>query len=190
MYRTSLSFIPLIFLVAACTAFASFYNSNGRRSTRWNRLFSKLPPVTGLMVRVDHSNKKVAKTPRYPEGQMDKEKKLCPAIARIAALADHKVLLPLKYYLNMSRVQWQLNGLKNTSQLFGLLKFVSLRGRTSGSVWRLAKFWRSGKIRRFFFKLGVVLFLHHFLTDFPLKQKKKGPVRLGPSFDEAYKIAL
>lgn len=61
--------------------------------------------MTGLMVRVDHSNKKVAKTPRYPEGQMDKEKKLCPAIARIAALADHKVLLPLKYYLNMSRVQ-------------------------------------------------------------------------------------
>ena len=109
MYRTSLSFIPLIFLVAACTAFASFYNSNGRRSTRWNRFFSKLPPVTGLMVRVDHSNKKVAKTPRYPEGQMDKEKKLCPAIARIATLADHKVLLPLKYYLNMSRVQWQLN---------------------------------------------------------------------------------
>ena len=57
------------------------------------------------MVRVDHSNKKVAKTPRYHEGQMDKEKKLCSAIARIAALADHKVLLPLKYYLNMSRVQ-------------------------------------------------------------------------------------
>ena len=57
------------------------------------------------MVRVDHSNKKVAKTPRYHEGQMDKEKKLCPAIARIAALADQKVLLPLKYYLNMSRVQ-------------------------------------------------------------------------------------
>ena len=64
------------------------------------------------MVRVGHSNKKVAKIPRYPEGQMDKEKNFCPAIARIVTLVDHKVLLPLKYYLNMSCVQWQLNGLK------------------------------------------------------------------------------
>ena len=37
--------------------------------------------MTGLMVRVDHSNKKVAKTPRYPEGQVDKEKN-CVLLSR------------------------------------------------------------------------------------------------------------
>ena len=161
MYRTSLSFFPLIFLVAACTACTSFYNSNGRRSTRWNRLFSKLPPVTGLMVRVGHSNKKVAKIPRYPEGQMDKEKKFCPAIARIVTLVDHKVLLPLKYYLNMSRVQWQLNGLKKK------------RASYLVCLWRLAKFWWSGKIRRFFLNWGSHFFYTTFWQIFRLNKPKK-----------------
>ena len=61
---------------------------------------------------------------------------------------------------------------KNTSQSFGMPKFVSLRGRTSGSFEDWRDFGDPEKLDDFF-KLGVALFLHHFLTDFPLKQTKK-----------------
>ena len=71
MYRTSLSFFLSIFLVAACTTFSGFDNSNGRSSTRWSRLFSKLPPVTEpiAMVRVRHTNKSVAQIARFPQNE-------------------------------------------------------------------------------------------------------------------------
>ena len=76
------------------------------------------------------SNKNVTQIPRFhqtkTEGQMS-----CHRV-RQTTLADHSVFFPLKFYLNMSCVRWQLNGLK--TRLFGVLKIGSLRGRTSAPL--------------------------------------------------------
>ena len=92
---------------------------------------------------------------------MDKKKKLCPAIARIATLADHKVLLPLKYYLNMSRVQWQLNGLKKHEPV----------------IWFAFEDWRNfgdpEKLDDFFLNWGSHFFYTTFWQIFRLNKPKK-----------------
>ena len=79
---------------------------------------------------------------------------------------------------------------KNTSQLFGMPKFVSLRGRTSGSFEDWRNFGDPEKLDNFFLNWGSHFFYTTFWQIFRLNKKKKSPVRLGPSFDEAYKIAL
>ena len=104
---------------------------------------------------------------------MDKEKKLCPAIARIATLAHHKVLLPLKYYINMSRVQWQLNGEKKHEPVIWYAKICKSPRQDIGILWRLARFWRSGKIRRFFLNWESHFFYTTFWQIFRLNKQKK-----------------
>ena len=77
-----------------------------------------------------HSNKNVTQIPRFHQTKTECQMS-CHRV-RQTTLADHSVFFPLKFYLNMSCVRWQLNGLK--TRLFGVLKIGSLRGRTSAPL--------------------------------------------------------
>ena len=62
--------------------------------------------------------------------------------------ADHSVFFPLKFYLDMSRGRWQLNGLLKKQDC---LELISVAGPQL--LWILAKSWRSANIWQVF-KIG------------------------------------
>lgn len=94
-------------------------------------------------------------------------------------IGGSKCIFPLKFYLNMSYVRWQLNG--TNKKIVCFVKVWKPLGQDIGSFEDWHNFddlWNLGK----FLTKEFALVWHQFLIDFSLKWTKKSCIALFPSW--------